>query len=206
MPPYYLLNFLIKKNVMKKVFVIGLLFLGFNLHSNAQAKLSLQGGLNQAREKYSGDGASLTLGTRTSVNFGLNADFEGSDNFNLRSGLLYNGYGSKNVEDGGVSKLDYLTIPVLGRFKVADGFYAFAGPQIGLLLSAKSKYKDETVDQKEFYKGTNISALIGAEYKFTDKLSLGASYNAGLTNIGKDMDDDGKITTNGFSVNFGFSF
>ena len=191
---------------MKKVFVIGLLVLGFNLHSNAQAKLSLQGGLNQAREKYSGDGVSVTLGTRTSVNFGLNADFEGSDKFNLRSGLLYNGYGSK-TGDGGVSKLDYLTIPVLGRFKVAEGFYAFAGPQIGLLLSAKSKYKDETVDEKEFYKGTNISALIGAEYKFTDKLSLGASYNAGLTNIGKeDMDGGGKLTTNGFSVNFGFSF
>jgi opacity protein-like surface antigen len=192
---------------MKKVFVIGLLVLGFNLHSNAQAKLSLQGGLNQAREKYSGDGSSLTLGTRTSVNFGLNADFEGSDNFNLRSGLIYNGFGSKDKEDGEVLKLDYLTIPVLGRFKVAEGFYAFAGPQIGLLLSAKSKYKDETVDEKEFYKGTNISALIGAEYKFTDKLSLGASYNAGLTNIGKeDMDDGGKLTTTGFSVNFGFSF
>ena len=191
---------------MKKVFVIGLLVLGFNLHSNAQAKLSLQGGLNQARLKYSGDGASLTLGTRTSVNFGLNADFEGSDNFNLRTGLLYNGYGSK-TGDGGVSKLDYLTIPVLGRFKVADGFYAFAGPQIGLLLSAKSKYKDETEDVKEFYKGTNISALIGAEYKFTDKLSLGASYNAGLTNIGKeDIDDGGKLTTTGFSINLGFSF
>ena len=191
---------------MKKVFVIGLLFLGFNLHTNAQAKLSLQAGLNQAREKYSGDGASLTLGARTSVNFGLNADFEGSDNFNLRSGLLYNGYGSKSGGDGGVSKLDYLTIPILGRFKVADGFYAFAGPQIGLLLSAKSKYKDEIIDQKDAYKGTNISALLGAEYKFTDKLSLGASYNAGLTNIGKDMEGDGKLTTTGFSINLGFSF
>jgi hypothetical protein len=191
---------------MKKVFVIGLLVLGFNLHSNAQAKLSLQGGLNQAREKYSGDGASLTLSARTSVNFGLNADFEGSDNFNLRSGLLYNGYGSKSGGDGGVSKLDYLTIPILGRFKVADGFYAFAGPQIGLLLSAKSKYKDEIIDQKDAYKGTNISALLGAEYKFTDQLSLGASYNAGLSNIGKDMDGDGKLTTTGFSINLGFSF
>jgi opacity protein-like surface antigen len=190
---------------MKKVFVIGLLVLGFNLHSNAQAKLSLQGGLNQARLKYSGDGVSVTLGTRTSVNFGLNADFEGSDNFNLRSGLIYNGFGSKDKEDGEVLKLDYLTIPVLGRFKVAEGFYAFAGPQIGLLMSAKSKYKDETEDEKEYYKGTNISALIGAEYKFTDKLSLGASYNAGLTNIAKGT-DDGKYTTTGFSVNFGFSF
>jgi opacity protein-like surface antigen len=191
---------------MKKVFVIGLLVLGFNLHSNAQAKLSLQGGLNQARLKYSGDGVSVTLGTRTSVNFGLNADFEGSDNFNLRSGLIYNGFGSKDKEDGEVLKLDYLTIPVLGRFKVADGFYAFAGPQIGLLMAAKSKYKGETEDEKEYYKGTNISALLGAEYKFTDKLSLGASYNAGLTNIGKDMDGDGKQTTTGFSINFGYSF
>jgi len=190
---------------MKKVFVIGLLVLGFNLHSNAQAKLSLQGGLNQARLKYSGDGMSLKLGTRTSVNFGLNADFEGSDNFNLRSGLIYNGFGSKSSGDGGVEKLDYLTIPVLGRFKVADGFYAFAGPQIGLLLSAKSNYNDEIVDEKDNYKSTNISALLGAEYKFTDKLSLGASYNAGLTSIAKD-NDESKLTTIGFSVNLGFSF
>ena len=108
--------------------------------------------------------------------------------------------------DCGVEKLDYLTIPVLGRFKVADGFYAFAGPQIGLLLSAKSKYKDETLDAKDGFKGTNISALFGAEYKFTDQLSLGASYNAGLTNIAKDTDGDGKLTTTGFSINLGFSF
>jgi hypothetical protein len=118
---------------------------------------------------------------------------------------LYNGYGSKTGEDGGVSKLDYLTIPVLGRFKVADGFYAFAGPQIGLLLSAKSNYNDEIVDEKDNYKSTNISALFGAEYKFTDKLSLGASYNAGLTSIAKD-NDESKLTTIGFSVNLGFSF
>ena len=189
---------------MKKVFVIGLLFLGFNLHSNAQAKLSLQGGLNLADLKASGGGMSLTYGTRTSVNFGLNADFDGSDKFNLRSGLLYNGFGAKS--DGGVLKLDYLIVPVLARFKIAEGFYGLAGPQIGLLISAKSKYEDETVDAKEGFKGSNISALIGAEYKFSDKFSLSAGYNAGLTNIAKDTDGDGKLTTNGFSVNFGFSF
>jgi hypothetical protein len=47
--------------------------------------------------------------------------------------------------------------------------------------------------------------LLGAEYKFTDKLSLGASYNAGLTSIAKD-NDESKLTTIGFSVNLGFSF
>ena len=189
---------------MKKVFVIGLLVLGFNLHSNAQAKLSLQGGLNFADLKASGDGASMTSGTRTSVNFGLNADFEGSDKFNLRSGLLFNGYGAK--EDGLALKLDYLTVPVLGRFQIAEGFYGFAGPQFGILMSAKAKADGESEDVKEGFKSTNISALFGAEYKFSDKFSLGASYNAGLTNIAKGTDGDGKLTTNGFSVNLGISF
>ena len=189
---------------MKKVFVIGLLVLGFNLHSNAQAKLSLQGGLNFANLKASGDGMSMTFDTRTSVNFGLNADFKGSDKFNLRSGLLYNGFGGK--QDGEVLKLDYLIVPVLARFQIADDFYGFAGPQFGLLLSAKSKYDGETEDLKEAFKSSNISALFGAEYKFLDKFSLGASYNAGLTNIAKDTDGDGKLTSNGFSVNLSIYF
>jgi len=191
---------------MKKVFVIGLLVLGFNLHSNGQATLSLQGGLNLAKLKVSGDGMSMSFGTRTSVNFGLNADFEGSDQFNLRSGLIYSGFGSKGADDGGVLKLDYLMVPVLGRFKLAEGFYAFAGPQIGLLLSAKSKYDGETEDAKDGFKGSNISALIGAEYKLSDKFSLGAGYNLGLTNIAKDTNGDGKLTTNGFSINLGVYF
>jgi hypothetical protein len=189
---------------MKKVFVIGLLVLGFNLHSTAQTKLSLQGGLNFADLKASGDGMSMTFGTRTSVNFGFNADFEGSDKFNLRSGLLYNGYGAES--EGGVLKLDYLSVPVLARFQIAEGFYGFAGPQFGLLLSAKSKSDGETVDSKEGFKSSNISALFGAEYKFSDKFSLGASYNAGLSNIAKETSGDSKLTSNGFSINLGVSF
>jgi hypothetical protein len=189
---------------MKKTIVIGLLILGFNLHSNAQVKLSLQGGLNFSSLKASGDDMSLSLDTRTSVNFGLNADFEGSDKFNLRSGLLYNGFGAKG--NGEVLKMDYLTLPVLGRFKIANGFYGFAGPQFGLLLSAKSTYDGDSEDLKADYKSSNISALFGAEYKFLDKYSLGASYNAGLTNIPKITDGDAKLTTNGFSVNLGISF
>lgn len=189
---------------MKKTIVIGLLILGFNLHSNAQVKLSLQGGLNFSNLKASGDDMSLTLGTRTSVNFGLNADFEGSEKFNLRSGLLYNGFGAKG--NGEVLKMDYLALPILGRFKIANGFYGFAGPQFGLLLNAKSTYDGDSEDLKADYKSSNISALFGAEYKFLDKYSLGASYNAGLTNIPKITDADAKLTTNGFSINLGISF
>ncbi len=73
-------------------------------------------------------------------------------------------------------------------------------------FSAKSKYEGESVDVKEDFKGTNISALIGAEYKFSDKFSLGAGYNAGLTNIAKGTDGDGKLTSNGFSINLGIYF
>jgi hypothetical protein len=189
---------------MKKVFVIGLLVLGFNLHSTAQTKLSLQGGLNFADLKESGGGMSVTYGTRTSVNFGFNADFEGSDKFNLRSGLLYNGYGAK--AEGITVALDYLSVPVLARFQIAEGFYGFAGPQFGLLLGAKAKGDGESVDLKEGYKSSNISALFGAEYKFSDKFSLGASYNAGLSNIAKETSGDSKGTTNGFSINLGVSF
>ena len=198
---------------MKKVFVIGLLALCFNLHSNAQAKLSVQGGLNLMQMKASAMGLSIEFDADAALNLGVIADFKGKDNFNLRSGLLYNGYSSSLTYDGEKQKttVNYLSVPLLGRFKVSEGLYAIAGPQLNFLLSAKERYDGSTSDDlKDAIKSTSFSGLFGAEYQFSDKFRLGVNYTAGLSNIAKqrlfDSDDVGKVKFNGFNFNIGVSF
>jgi hypothetical protein len=197
---------------MKKVFIIGLCVIAMFSQANAQTKISVQGGLNLMQMKASAMGLSIEFDSDAALNLGVIADFKGTDNFNLRSGLLYNGNTSSLTFDGEKTKFtaNYLSLPLLGRFKVSEGLYAIAGPQINFLLSAKNRYDGETMDEKEALKSSSFSGLFGAEYQFSDKFRLGINYSAGLSNIAKqrlfDTDDVGKIIFNGFNFNIGVSF
>lgn len=197
---------------MKKVFIIGLCVIAMFSQANAQTKISVQGGLNLMQMKASAMGLSIEFDSDAALNLGVIADFKGTDNFNLRSGLLYNGNSSSLTLLGEKQKttVNYLSLPLLGRFKVSEGLYAIAGPQINFLLSAKNRYDGETMDEKEALKSSSFSGLFGAEYQFSDKFRLGINYSAGLSNIAKqrlfDTDDVGKIIFNGFNFNIGVSF
>jgi hypothetical protein len=198
---------------MKKVLFIGLCVIALFSQTNAQTKFSVQGGLNLMQMKASAMGLSIEFDADAALNLGVTADFKGKDNFNLRSGLLYNGYSSSLTYDGEKQKttVNYLSVPLLGRFKVSEGLYAFAGPQINFLLSAKERYDGSTSeDVKEAIKSSSFSGLFGAEYQFSDKFRLGVNYTTGLSNIAKqrlfDTDDVGKVKFNGFNFNIGVSF
>ena len=197
---------------MKKVFIIGLCVIAMFSQANAQTKFSVQGGLNLMQMKASAMGLSIEFDSDAALNLGVIADFKGTDNFNLRSGVLYNGNSSSLTFDGEKTKttVNYLSLPFLGRFKVSEGLYAIAGPQINFLMSAKNRYDGETSDEKEAVKSSSFSGLFGAEYQLSDKFRLGINYTAGLSNIAKqrlfDTDDVGKIMFNGFNFNIGVSF
>ena len=197
---------------MKKVFIIGLCVIAMFSQANAQTKFSVQGGLNLMQMKASAMGLSIEFDADAALNLGVIADFKGTDNFNLRSGLLYNGNSSSLTFDGEKTKttVNYLSLPFLGRFKVSEGLYAIAGPQINFLLSAKSRYDGETSDDKESINSSSFSGLFGAEYQLSDKFRLGINYTAGLSNLAKqrflDTDDLGKVKFNGFNFNIGVSF
>jgi hypothetical protein len=161
-------------------------------------------------------GLSLTFNSEASLNAGLIADFEGSGTFNLRSGLLYNSYAS-SVSMGGEKNtqyVNYLSIPLLGRLKLSDKLYGFAGPQLSYLMSAKSKFQNgDSEDTKNELESINFSGLFGAEYQFSEKLRLGMSYTAGLSRVNKETEmaegldlGSGKVRFNGFNFNIGFSF
>lgn len=89
--------------------------------------------------------------------------------------------GSSNTD----LKLNYLNIPLLAKYYITDTFTVEAGPQMGLLVSAKSK----GYDIHDLYKTSDFGFNLGCGYNFTENLSAGLRYTIGLTNVA-DISDE----------------
>ena len=166
--------------------------------ANAQdMKFGVKGGLNMSSN--SEEGASSLL----AFQLGGFAEFKVSDKFAVQPELMYSAQGAK-FSAGGVSiteNLNYINIPVMAKYYVADAFSLELGPQIGFLMSAKV----EGVDFKEFCNSTDFGLNLGAGYNLNETMSLGLRYNMGLTNVLKDQ-VDGSSKNSSVQLSFGYKF
>jgi opacity protein-like surface antigen len=202
---------------MKKITLSIIAVLAFGFTNAQETKFGVKGGLNIAN--FGGDAED----TKSLIGFHVGgfAEFKLSEKFAIQPELLYSAQGAKieeSFEDESFESklsLGYLNIPVMAKFYVAEGFSLEAGPQIGFLLSAKSKWEEtfegETVsgdtDVKDAYKSIDFGVNFGAGYNFTENLSAGVRYNLGLSNIAENEDgDDFKLTNNVFSISIGYKF
>lgn len=81
------------------------------------------------------------------------------------------------------TNLAYLAAPA-ALVQVKMGFLkAYAGPQLGLLLTANSKTGNTETDVKSTFKTTELSAVLGAEMNLPFRLLAGVRYNFGISNI-----------------------
>ena len=125
--------------------------------------------------------------------------------------------------EGSVS-LNYLEIPVFGVFAVNKNINLFAGPYLDIYLNGKvkSEYEvhtryldpsinewvteDESGSDSEDIKSDDMNSpgfglLFGAEY-LIGKISIGARYSIGLSNIPDDDEEDAKHKVIQFLVGF----
>jgi hypothetical protein len=202
---------------MKKVlfFAVYLLF-GLIVVKAQDLNFGVKGGVNFA--SITGDFTD-DLNSRTSLHFGVVAEIGISEKFSFQPELLYSAQGAKyDDSDGysGTTKLDYLNIPLIAKYYVAEGFSLEAGPQIGFLLSAKDEYESPgdsgEDDVKDFVKGIDFGINLGVGYKLEGGLNFGARYNLGLSNLNDyDMSDFEEIGSfdwkNGvFQISVGYFF
>jgi hypothetical protein len=193
--------------MIKKILLAALVVISTN-YISAQAKIGLKGGLGFANAKYTSGTYSETYNSIVTPNFGLTLDFKGSESFNIQSGLMYNGMGGKYSYDGGSTRthLNYLSIPLLAKFKFGEGFHGYAGPQLSFLLSAKYKDEDGTTDIKSELKGSGVFGLFGLGYSLNDKFGLYGEYSAGISNLAKESTGDDKWRANAFSFGINLNF
>jgi len=166
---------------MKKLALVLTVFTASIFGVNAQIQFGVKAGANFAN---------LTNldGSKSLVNFngGLLVKIPVADAFSVQPEVVYSGQGAKG--DGGKLALNYINIPVLATYTLPVGLNFQTGPQLGLLLSAKSKADGgESEDVKDGFKSTDVSWAFGAGFTIPEvNLGINARYNLGLTNIIKE--------------------
>ena len=122
-----------------------------------------------------------------------------NNNISVQPEVLYATQGAK-YEDSyfeGTYKLSYINAPILAKYYVLDGLSVEAGPQVGILLSAKDEFKSDEgsdeVDVKDQTKSVAVSAVVGVGYKLQNGINFGLRYNLGLSRI----DDFGDMPLEG---------
>ena len=189
------------------------MFLGilFCVQTNAQSSkreegivLGVKGGLNMSN--FMGDVEDQ--GMRTSIHLGLLAEIIVSDNFSVQPELLYSGQGSTYTGSApgfARTKLDYLTVPVLGKFGLTDKLSFEAGPQLGFLVSAKRKTNTSN-DKIEGVKTLDFGLNAGLEYELGSGVIFQGRYNLGLTDTGLTGDSNKRASNSVIQFSIGYLF
>lgn len=189
---------------MKKVF-LAIALVSVAVFANAQAKFGAKAGANFYQ--FGGKDGSDLEAQKMKAGFyaGGLANFALTDAISIQPELLFSNQGTMQKE-GSVKinwHLNYINVPVMAQYN-NSGFYAETGPEFGFLLSAKAKSDGESADIKDSFKSFNFSWGLGAGYKLSSGLGIGARYNLGLTSI---IDESSvKATNNGFQVGLFYMF
>ncbi len=192
---------------MIRKFLLVVVLASLNIVANAQEekiRFGAKFGLNVSNQL--GDQVALIdYKSRTDFHVGALVEIPLSSKFAFAPELVYSSQGSKTEADimfpgfsiGGESTvtLNYINLPLMAKYYVAEGFSFQVGPQIGFLLSAKEKgsinengvISQIDVDTTDLYKDIDLGINFGLGYQLEMGIFLDARYNVGLTNI-NDLD------------------
>lgn len=185
---------------MKKlVFFVTVLAVTF--YSNAQDfNLGVKGGINVASVGGSGYSGLGGLGSKVSFHLGGVAEVPISDKISVQPELLYSSQGTKwdfGTADNNL-KLDYINLPILGKYHIIEGLSAEAGPLVGFLIASNA-------DDDDRFKKLDVAFAIGASYRLNENIFFSLRYNKGIANINGD-DFGGNGQNNVFQISAGYSF
>ena len=125
-------------------------------------------------------------------------DFSVSEKFHVQPELLYTMEGNGETD----FDLNFVRIPVMAKYYVADGFNLQAGPQFGFVAGGGAA--------KDYLKSFDFGLGIGAGYELESGLFFDARYNLGFSDLndfpaGSGF-DTAKITQNSLNVGLGYRF
>ena len=202
---------------MKKHF-IALAALLFSISANAQKAVGSwsfqpKAGINIATMTNDDEAK-----TRIGLVAGAELDYQATPQFSISAGALYSQQGCDAKEQGvsGTLKMDYVNVPILANFHVANGLALKAGIQPGFLINDKVEVSANGVSAevglKESYRAAGVDADVpsvdfaiplGISYEFSHVV-LEARYNLSLTNA---ISASGESTKHSvFQLTLGYKF
>lgn len=198
---------------MKKGLLILAALFTFGYAANAQDEKASGGGSSAGMVKF-GPKAGLNIATvsdddaKAMVGFhvGAFAEIMITDKFAVQPEILYSAQGAK-FDGAGDPKynLDYILVPIMAKYFVAEGFSVEAGPQVGFLTRAEVSGDGGTVDVKDFTETTDFGVNVGLGYSLPMGVMFSGRYNIGLSDTAKD--NSGDAVRNGvFQLSVGYKF
>ncbi|WP_179318497.1 porin family protein [Winogradskyella helgolandensis] len=185
---------------MKKLLVVvALAALGLTEKTNAQdIEFGAKAGLNISN--FTGGDADRN--SLIGFHVGFISEIPLSEKFSLQPELLYSRQGSE-VQDVVKIKVDYLAIPIMAKYYVADRFSLEVGPQFSFLVNDKGEYIDSDLpDEDTDASSVDIGANVGLGYNLGSNLFVQARYNFGISTVAENPD----IKNSVFQVALGYKF
>lgn len=167
-------------------------------------KFGVKGGINMSN--FNGDLEDNAA--RYGLHIGLMSEIIVNDKVSIQPELMFSAQGYKNEIPGTFSKekFDYVILPVLLKYYVADNVSIEAGPQVGFLVNAKSRNNDgnaEIEDQSTI----DFAIDLGLGYELKNGFFFQGRYCYGITNVnGADNADAFKYTNSVFQLSVGYMF
>jgi hypothetical protein len=194
---------------MKTKFLFLSAALFFSIASMAQFRIGAKAGANI----FKVDGQSFKDQFRYGYHLGGFMEIPISQKLSLQPEVLFNQYSTvldssyKNIyqdvfnsQNGNHIKLNYLSIPIVLDYKLANFLRLQAGPQFGVLIDQNRSLLQNGGDA---FKRGDLSMLAGAELHIM-KFRVTGRYAIGLSNI-NDIDNQDKWTSRGFQVSLGLA-
>lgn len=192
---------------MKKISLSILAFIVLATTASAQVKFGGKAGINIAKLSGKSEGQTQNLDSKIGLHIGGLVEIPVTESFSVMPELNFDQLGGKDKVSTFETKLmmNYLSIPVLAKYNVG-GLGIYAGPQVGLLLSAKAEVDSQKEDVKDQFKSTDFCAVFGAEYNLPYGIFVSARYNLGLTKITDPSTSDDYAKNRAITVAVGIKF
>lgn len=175
-----------QSSAMKKIYVlaIGLLTLTTSVQSQTAKKTTwgLKLGLNSSNLRIEdGENSECKTGLATGVFVNIKA----GNKFSIQPEFLYSSMGGKNLNPAGETslRLNYFSLPLLAKYNVTSKFSVFAGPQIDVMIIAKTKDQDGFDEVTNDFKENSFNATGGVEFWPIKCLGFSGRYIYGVNNI-----------------------
>lgn len=184
----------------KSVLFAAALLITFSVKAQ-EFNFGVKGGINVAAIGGNAYVGLRGFGSKISFHLGGIAEIPLAEKISLQPELLYSSQGTRwdFGTSGNSLKLDYINLPVLGKYHILKGLSAEAGPLFGFLISTNGQHQDR-------FKKFDIAFAIGASYKLNDNVFFGLRYNKGIANINDDGFDGGSSRNNVFQISAGYAF
>ncbi len=195
----------IKRNFMKKITVIILLFLAASVGSFAQSGFSagIKGGPNFST--IEGGNANQIYSQRTGFHAGVFANIR-LQRFGLQPEVVFSSQGAQIDLAQTEEKFNYVNVPILVKFYLTDFLNIQAGPQYGFMTSAIAESSGGNVNVESLYKDSDLSLALGVGIELPFGLNIEGRYNIGISDINDSPDTTTALNNQVYQVAIGFRF